>query len=131
VYASPPAVTIAGPTLRVVDRSRVVSKDIGDTEKNIDRVFIGSTLLYCRLRLAFHGVPRSLADTANEYRPLGAVIKPRKRNPIGRRTADWRHCRAGIRSDLSEGVKAIGGNRCDEKQTPNLDHVIPPFTFRG
>jgi hypothetical protein len=72
-----------------------------------------------------------LADTANEYRPLGAVIKPRKRNPIGRRTADWRHCRAGIRSDLSECVKAIGGNRCDEKQTPNLDHEFLLLHFVG
>jgi hypothetical protein len=63
-----------------------------------------------------------LTDTANEDRSLGAVVKPGKRNPVGRRTADWRHCRADIRSDLSEGVKAISSNRGDEKQTPNLDH---------
>jgi hypothetical protein len=63
-----------------------------------------------------------LTDTANNNRSLGAVVKPGKRNSVGRRTADWRHCRADIRSHLSEGVKAIGGNRSDEKQTHNLDH---------
>ncbi|TMH19338.1 MAG: hypothetical protein E6H68_00170 [Betaproteobacteria bacterium] len=63
-----------------------------------------------------------MTDTANNNRSLGAVVKPGKRNSVGRRTADWRHCRADIRSHLSEGVKAIGGNRSDEKQTHNLDH---------
>jgi hypothetical protein len=63
-----------------------------------------------------------LTDTANNNRSLGAVVKPGKRNSVGRRTADWRHCRADVRSDLSEGVKAISGNRGDEKQTHNLDH---------
>src|ERR1700680_1389243 len=80
------------------------------------------TLLYGRLRLAIHRVPRSLTDTANENHALGAVVKPGKRNSVGGGTADWRHCRADIRSDLSEGVKAISGNRGDQKQTHNLDH---------
>lgn len=53
---------------------------------------------------------------------FGDGLGASKRISIGRRTADWRLCRAGIRSDLSEGVKAISGNRGDEKQTRNLDH---------
>jgi hypothetical protein len=72
-----------------------------------------------------------LTDTANDNRALGAVVKPGKRNSVGRRAADRRQRGTDIRSDLSEGVKAISGNRGDEKQTHNLDHQFLLLHFHG
>jgi len=89
-----------------------------------NRTWVSAALRQYRPRLAIHGIPGRLADPANYNRSLGAVVKPCKRDAIGRRTRNWRHRWAHIRADLSEGMKTICPNRGDEKQTEQFEHEL-------
>jgi hypothetical protein len=66
-------------------------------------------------RLAIYGIPGGLTDPTHEDRSVGIVVKPRKRNPVGRRASDGRNGRPDIGPDLRERVKGIRGKPGDEK----------------